>query len=210
MNYYYLSSKLFFALTLFVLRLLRISNNISEVANQDLDVSQETRNDDNDVRNMMQSQSSDIPIASYSSSSSNNVMNTNLSGSLKRFNRHLQPNINENDSDDEAENYHDCSGASHTIFAPISSSQPIINPFDEQTAMYSRNEAGTSHQRIAVAALPNLDFDPMTQRTFSASTPSINSQHQPSDSTANSTDENGQHRRDFIRKTTASSSNYFV
>lgn len=192
--------------------MLHIPNNISEGASQDLDATQETRNDDDNVRNMTQSQSSDIPIASYSSSSSNNVMNTNLSGSLKRFNRHLRPSINENDSDDDenvADNFHDCSGASQTIFAPISSSQPIVNPYDEQTAMYSRNEAGTSHQRIAVAALPNLDFDPMTTRTFSASTPSINSQHQPSGS-GNSTDENGQRRRDFIRSTTASSSNYFV
>lgn len=192
--------------------MLRLSNNISDGTSQDLDATQETRNDDDEVRNMMQSQSSDIPIASYSSSSSNNVLNTNLSGSLKRFNRYLRPSINENDSDDgenDAENYHDCSGASQTIFAPISSSQPIINPYNGQTAIYSRNEAATSHQRIAVAALPNLDFDPMTARTFSASTPSINSQHQPSGS-ANSTDENGQRQRDFIRNTTASSSNYFV
>lgn len=193
--------------------MLHVSNNIGEATSQHSDATQETHNDDDDdnnVRNMMQSQSSDIPIASYSSSNSNNVMNTNLSGSLKRFNRHLRPSINENGSDDDendTDNYHDCSGASQTIFAPISSSQPIINPWE--AGMYSREEAGTSHQRIAVAALPNLDFDPMTTRTFSASTPSISSQHQPTGS-ANSTDENGQRRRDFIRNTTASSSNYFV
>lgn len=168
---------------------------------------------DDDVR-MMQSQTSDIPIASYSSSSSNNLMNTNLSGSLKRFNRHLRPNIDEGDSDDEdeenaAEHYTEYSDAtSHTIYAPISSSQPIINPYNEQ--YHHQQQPGTSqHQRIAVAALPNLDFDPistMSSRAFSASTPSM---HSTNDG-GGSLDSNGQPRRDFTRNATASSSNYFV
>lgn len=189
-------------------RVFRRSNtNADDTGAQNMDTAEESN--DGDARNMMQSQSSDIPIASYSSSSSNNVLNTNLSGSLKRsFNRHLQSNnINEDDSDDDndndAEHFHECSQTSQTIFAPFSSSQPIINPAEQQPAMYSRNEASTSHQRIAVAALPNLDFDPMQTRTFSASTPSVNSHNE-------NQGQQQERRRDFTRNTTASSSNYFV
>lgn len=185
-----------------------------EAANHILEGTQETN--DGDERNMNQSQSSDIPIASYSSSSSNNVMNANLSGSLKRFNRQARANIHEENSDDDDDDengasFHECHDTSKSIFAPISLSQPTITPSEQQPPVYSRDEASTSHQRIAVAALPNADLDPMSSmstRTFSASTPTMYSHHQSSN--AENSDENGRRRRDFTRNTTASSSNYFV
>lgn len=155
---------------------------------------------------MSQSQSNDAPIASYGSSNSNNLLNSNLSGSMKRFNLN-QRTRNSDESDEDEENgvsrYHECFEQNQTIFAPLSSSQPIMNPYDGQ----AHAAAGTSHQRIAVAALPNLEFDQFS-RGFSASSPSINSQ-QGSNSRRNSNGSD-QRRADFVRNATASSSNYFV
>lgn len=153
---------------------------------------------------MSQSQSNDAPIASYGSSSSNNVLNSNLSGSMKRiFNPHTR---NSDDSDEDEENdvsrFHECFEQNQSIFAPLSSSQPIMNPYDAQPTT-----AGASHQRIAVAALPNLEFDQFS-RGFSASSPSVYSQ-QESNSRRNSNGSD-QRRADFARNATASSSNYFV
>lgn len=163
---------------------------------------------------MSQSQSNDAPIASYGSSSSNNLMNTNLSGSMKRFNRN-QRTLNEDESDDDEANdlsrFHECYEPHQTIFAPISTSQPITNPFDQQVPTQSNaNEgAGTSHQRIAVAALPNLEYDQFTMpRGFSASSPSLYSQ--PESNSRRNSSESDQRRTDFTRNATASSSNYFV
>lgn len=180
---------------------------------QTMDVNQ--ANDDEEVQNIMsQSQSNDAPIASYGSSSSNNVMNTNLSGSMKRFNANRPSTIYSNDSDDEDGNsttrYHECN-ENETIFAPISTSQPaIINPFDQQVPTESNQgtAAGTSsHQRIAVAALPNLEYDQFS-RGFSASSPSLYSQ--PESSSRRNSNGSDQRRTDFARNTTASSNNYFV
>lgn len=167
----------------------------------------------------MQSQSNDEqPIASYTSSSSNNVLNTNLSGSLKRFQRNEQSaKANDTDSSDddgnEAEHFHECKEPIQTIFAPISTSQPTIGPLEQQqqqTFSTENETAGPSHQRIAVAALPNLDFEhtsPMTTRQFSTSSPSVYTENHHQNSGA--TDSNQRHGN-FIRNTTASSSNYFV
>lgn len=161
---------------------------------------------DEDVRNIMsQSQSNDAPIASYGSSSSNNVLNSNLSGSMKRFNLNQRPRNSDDSDEDEETNvsrYHECFEPNQSIFAPISSSQPIGNPYEAQTA-----SGPSSHQRIAVAALPNLEFDQFS-RGFSASSPSLNSQH-GSNSRRNSNGSD-QRRADFARNATASSSNYFV
>lgn len=160
---------------------------------------------------MSQSQSNDAPIASYGSSSSNNLMNTNLSGSMKRFNRN-QRTLNEDDSDDDETNsnrFHECYEPNQSIFAPISTSQPTINPFDHQVSTQSNETAGTSHQRIAVAALPNLEFDQFTMsRGISASSPSLYSQ--PESNSRRNSAGSDQRRTDFTRNATASSSNYFV
>lgn len=167
-----------------------------------------TQTNDEDVRTILsQSQSTDAPIGSYGSSNSNNVLNTNLSGSMKRFSRNRGSNNSSDDDDDNDDGrnrYHDC----QTIFAPISKSQPITNPFDEQVTTQSNVEQSTStHQRIAVAALPNLEYDQFT-RGFSASSPSIYS-HAENNSRRNS-DGSDQRRTDFIRNATASSTNYFM
>lgn len=184
-------------------------------AGVDLDNSQnmdENQPNDEEVRTIMsQSQSNDAPIASYGSSSSNNVMNTNLSGSMQRFHRNRPSTIHSHDSDDEdgltTTRYHECN-ENQTIFAPISTSQPaIINPFDQQVP--SQSIAGTSsHQRIAVAALPNLEYDQFNSRGFSASSPSLYSQ--PESGSRRNSDGSDQRRTDFARNTTASSNNYFV
>lgn len=178
---------------------------------QNMDGNQQT---DEEVQNIMsQSQSNDAPIASYGSSSSNNVMNTNLSGSMKRFNPNLLSTMHGNDSDDDDGNgpirYHECNENQTTIFAPISTSQPaIINPFDQHVPNQSNQQGpSTSHQRIAVAALPNLEYDQFS-RGFSVSSPSLYSQ--PESSSRRNSDGSDQRRTDFTRNTTASSNNYFV
>lgn len=140
-------------------------------------------------------------------------MNANLSGSMKRFNRNQNP-VNENDSDDDddangSNQFHECSEPNQTIFAPISTSQPAINPFDQQVPTQLNQGAGTSHQRIAVAALPNLEYDQFTMsRGFSSSSPSLYSQ--PESNSRRNSDGSDQRRTDFARNTTASSNNYFV
>lgn len=161
---------------------------------------------------LSESQSNDAPIGSYASSNSNNLMNTNLSGSMKRFNPN-QRNLNTDDSDDDGytgNRFHDCYEPNQSIYAPISISQPIMN--DQQVPNQS-NAAGpststTTHQRIAVAALPNLEYDQFS-RGFSASSPSIYSQPESS-SRRNSDGSDSQRRTDFTRNATASSKNYFV
>lgn len=171
-----------------------------------------------EIRNIMQSQSNEEqPIGSYTSSSSNNVLNTNLSGSLKRFQRNNQSQkANDTDSGDDdandAEQFHECKEPIQTIFAPISTSHPTMAPLDQQQqSFFTGNEtASTSHQRIAVAALPNLDFEhtsPMTTRPFSTSSPSVYSENPHQNSEAS---DSNQRHGNFIRNTTASSSNYFV
>lgn len=181
-------------------------------ASDDQDNSQNmdgNQSNDEEVRTIMsQSQSTDAPIASYGSSSSNNVMNMNLSGSMQRFNSNRPSTIHSsNDSDDDDGNtgtrYHECN-ENQTIFAPISTSQPaIVNPFDQQVPGTSSN-----HQRIAVAALPNLEYDQFNARGFSASSPSLYSQ--PESSSRRNSNGSDQRRTDFARNTTASSNNYFV
>lgn len=172
-------------------------------------------NDDDEVANILsQSQSNDAPIASYGSSSSNNLMNSNLSGSMKRFNRN-QRTVNEDDSDDDddecndSNRFHECFEPNQSIFAPISTSQPIINPIDQQQVpMQSNYGAGMSDQRI-VAALPNLEFDQFSMsRGISASSPSLYSQ--PESNSRRNSAGSDQRRTDFARNTTASSNNYFV
>lgn len=192
-------------------RVLHVRPNDEQDNNQSMD---ENQSNDEEVQNIMsQSQSNDAPIASYGSSSSNNVMNTNLSGSMKRFNQHRPATIHSNDSDDDDGNgttqYHECN-ETQTIFAPISTSQPaIINPFDQQvpTQPSQGGPSTSSHQRIAVAALPNLEYDQFS-RGFSASSPSLYSQ--PESNSRRNSDGSDQRRTDFARNTTASSNNYFV
>lgn len=174
----------------------------------------ENQENDEEVGNIMsQSQSNDAPIASYGSSSSNNVLNTNLSGSMQnRFNRshprRAHPNGDHSDDDNNGSLYHECNEQNQTIFAPISTSQPTITPFDQQVPIPSTaGPSSSSHQRIAVAALPNLEYDQFS-RGFSASSPSLYSQHE-SNSRRNSNGSD-QRRTDFARNSTASSSNYFV
>lgn len=174
-------------------------------------------NDDDEVQNIMsQSQSNDAPIPSYGSSSSNtNLLHANLADTMKRFNV-FQRTVHEDESDEDegndANRYQDCIGPSQTVFAPISTSQPVFNPYDHSTAAAAQarsSAANPPHQRIAVAALPNLEFDQYAMsRGFSTSSPSLISQPE-SDSRRNSSDSDSR-RTNFARNTTASSSNYFV
>lgn len=173
----------------------------------------ENQTNDEEVGNIMsQSQSNDVPIASYGSSSSNNVLNMNLSGSMQRFNRHRRAtNADISDNDDDGNNgslYHECYEPNQSIFAPISMSQPIMNPSDHQVSTTQSNAVpSVSHQRIAVAALPNLEYDAFT-RGYSVSSPSLYSQ--PESSSRRNSDGSDQRRTDFARNSAASSSNYFV
>lgn len=164
---------------------------------------------------MSQSQSNDAPIASYGSSNSNNVLTSIQSGSMKRFNR-LPRHTDDSDEDEanDGSRYHDCSEPNQTVFAPISTSQPAFNPYDHVSTSshpQPRNDdaANPPHQRIAVAALPNLEFDQFTMsRGFSASSPSLYSQ--PESTSRRNSNESDPRRKDFARNTTASSSNYFM
>lgn len=182
----------------------------NEATNQNLEPDQLN---DNEVQNIMsQSQSNDAPIASYVSSNSNNLLNTNLSGSMKRFNI-FQRNTNGDDSEDDGndlDRFHDCNESNQPVFAPISTSQPTFNPYEHSTSSQSRNDNDNPpHQRIAVAALPNLEFDQFNlSRGFSASSPSLHSQ--PESNSRRNSGDSDQRRTNFIRNTPASSSNYFV
>lgn len=166
---------------------------------------------------MSQSQSNDAPIASYGSSNSNNVLTSIQSGSLKRFNRMPRPVHGDDDSDEDEANdpnrYHDCHEPKQTVFAPISTSQPAFNPYDHASTSTSHgqrnDDANPPYQRIAVAALPNLEFDQFTMsRGFSASSPSLYSQ--PDSGSRRNSNESDPRRKNFARNTTASSSNYFM
>lgn len=185
-------------------------NGEDEGTSQNMDAGQS--NDDEVPSIMSQSQSNDAPIASYGSSNSNNVLNTNLSGSMKRFNL-FHRHSNADDSDDDANDtnrFHDCPEPNQTVFAPISTSQPAFNPYEHPTTSQSRNNAANpSHQRIAVAALPNLEFDQFNMaRGFSASSPSLHSQ--PESNSRRNSGDSDQRRTNFTRNSPASSSNYFV
>lgn len=163
---------------------------------------------------MSQSQSNDAPIASYGSSNSNNVLTSIQSGSLKRFNRMPRPVLGDDVSDEEdgdgVNRFHECHEPNQSVFAPISTSQPAFNPYDHASTSHARNDdANPPYQRIAVAALPNLEFDQFTMsRNFSASSPSLYSQ--PDSGSRRNSDESDPRRKDFARNTTASSSNYFM
>lgn len=161
---------------------------------------------------MSQSQSNDAPIASYGSSNSNNILTSIQSGSLKRFNRmprhvHADDDSDEDEAEDAPHRFHDCHEPNQPVFAPISTSQPAFNPYEYASTSHARNDdANPPYQRIAVAALPNLEFDQFTMsRGFSASSPSLTD----SGSRRNS-NESDPRRKNFARNTTASSSNYFM
>lgn len=165
---------------------------------------------------LSQSQSNDAPIASYGSSNSNNVLTSIQSGSLKRFNR-LPRHADDSDEEEvnDANRYHDCSEPNQTVFAPISTSQPAFNPYDyastssQQSQARNDDAANPPHQRIAVAALPNLEFDQFTMsRGFSASSPSLYSQ--PESNSRRNSNESDPRRKNFARNATATSSNYFM
>lgn len=199
----------------FIGRVLHMRGRDDPEANQN---GAESQANDEEVQNIMtQSQSNDAPIASYGSSSSNNVLNTNLSGSMKRFNL-FQRNVNADDSDEDdgndANRFHECNEPTQSIYAPISTSQPIFNPYEQAAASQIRNDGGDAaaaptHQRIAVAALPNLEFDQFSStRGFSASSPSLYSQ--PESNSRRNSDDSDQRRTNFTRNATASSNNYFM
>lgn len=202
---------------IFFNRLLRIERGAADQL-ADQDVEQE----------IMQTQSNvDQPIASFSSDS--NFGNTSISGSLRHFRRTQPASINESRSsddevDDNNDSFHECNEPIQNIYSPISMSQPSINSIEQierheqqqqQQPQYffARDEiAGPSNQRIAVAALPNLDFDHGSSTIggrISISTPSINTQSANNDS-GSSNGSNNEQRRNFLRNQTASSRNYFV
>lgn len=162
------------------------------------------------------------PIPSFSSDSI--VGNQSMSGSLRHFRRTQPASINESRSSDDEEadenndSFHECNEPQQNIYSPISTSQPSINSIDQQERQqpqyfFARDEiAGPSNQRIAVAALPNLDFEhgaTIGGRPISTSSPSIYSQ-QPNNDSGSSNGSNNEQRRNFLRNATASSRNYFV
>lgn len=190
---------------LFVNRVLRIR------PGDDQAVEGASPNNDEVQSIMSQSQSNDAPIASYGSSNSNNVLNSIQSGSMKQFNR-LSRHTDDSDEDEpnDINRYHDCNEPNQTVFAPISTSQPAFNPYNyASTSQSQKDDANPPYQRIAVAALPNLEFDQFTMsRGISASSPSLYSQ--PESTSRRNSNESDPRRKNFARNTTASSSNYFM
>lgn len=168
------------------------------------------------------------PIASFGSDS--NLGNLSVSGSLRHFRRTRPASLDESRSsddepDDVNDSFHECNEPIQNIYSPMSMSQPSIGAEPAAAApqppqyFFARDEiAGPSNQRIAVAALPNLDFDhgaTIGGRPISTSSPSIYSQPPNNDgggggSGSSGNGSNGEQRRNFVRNTTASSRNYFV
>lgn len=197
-------------------RILRIGSDPSAQPDEP-DVEQTRREQE-----IMQTQSVNVlPIGSFSSTNSN-IGTSSMSGSLRHFRRTQPASINEsrsNDGDDgNNDSFHECSESVQNIYSPISMSQPASQPAIEhhdQQYFFANEIAGTSNQRIAVAALPNLDFDhgaTIGGRPFSTSSPSVYAIQQQSNNEngGGSNDANNEQRRNFIRNTTAASSNYFV
>lgn len=210
----------------------------NEANNTETVVNQQSANDD-EIRNQSQLNDSEItvPISSYSrSSSSNNILNANLSGSLKRFNRkpakiHNNDDDDDNyDSDDEddVERFHECTTPNQSIYAPISTSQPSISNTHERPQHVGNAAMRLLHQRIAVAESPNLDFDPTKigndaagastshQRIAVAALPNLDfdptmaARPIYASSPTISGDRRGSDRDSFNRNQPASSSDYFV
>lgn len=167
------------------------------------------------------------------SSSSNNILNSNLSGSFKRCSRyHFGGHRNTNESggggvhdDDDDDSLDDgvawdtVNRIPHTtIFAPISASQP--SALNTSSSQYEHiAESSSSHHylddgnRGVVAAIPNMNFtQPFSRAIASASSPSIYTPHAPvngdgdgSGSSGNNRDSNSAQARKG-----AASNDYYV
>lgn len=146
------------------------------------------------------------------SSSSNNILNSSLSGSFKKCQPRTATSNGEADNDDDDECV-DAVEPSNTIFAPISTSQP---QFNQPTVGPSEFASGTIHQRIAVAAIPNVNFAQSSMpRAVSSSSPSVyqtpqSQQRRNSNTSGNSSDGDGNARIGNYKRAAATSSDYFV
>lgn len=141
---------------------------------------------------------------SQRSSSSNNILNSNLSGSFKKCKPHSQQNQTEFDDDDDDDNINGSIEPSRTIYAPISTSQP----------QFLQPKASTSsHQRIAVAAIPNVNLQQPMLRAVSSSSPSVystNRRNSNSESSNGDADDTQTRPTGNFNRAAASSTDYFV
>lgn len=142
------------------------------------------------------------------SSSSNNILNSSLSGSFQKCRPKMVGSAGNDDENDDDEECVDAIEPSNTIFAPISRSQP---QFQQSTTGSSEFAPGTSHQRIAVAAIPNVNFA-QASRAVSTSSPSIYvpQPRRNSNASGNSSDGDGNTRIGNYKRAAATSSDYFV
>lgn len=92
----------------------------------------------------------------------------------------------------------------NTIYAPISTSQPRMGASSSVEAV-----PGTSYQRIAVAAIPNVNFNQPSMARGSASSPSL---HIDIDTDRRRSNErnNGENQLGNFKRSPASSSDYFM
>lgn len=145
------------------------------------------------------------------SSSSNNILNSSLSGSFQKCRPKILGSAGNDAQNDDDEECVDAIEPSNTIFAPISRSQP---QFQQSTTGSSELFApGTSHQRIAVAAIPNVNFAQASMpRAVSSSSPSIyvSQPRRNSNASGNSSDGDGNTRVGNYKRAAATSSDYFV
>lgn len=144
------------------------------------------------------------------SSSSNNILNSSLSGSFQKCRPRIAGTSADGDVDEDDEQCVDAIEPSNIIFAQLLRSQPQLN----QPA--AQNAPGTSHQRIAIAAIPNVNFAQTSMpRAVSSSTPAVYETHQiqqrrNSNTSGNSSDGDGNARIGNYKRAAATSSDYFV
>lgn len=147
------------------------------------------------------------------SSSSNNILNSSLSGSFQKCRPRAADGVGDADEEDDDEECVDAIEPSNTIFAPISRSQPHFQPPAGAPTEFA---PGTSHQRIAVAAIPNVNFAQSSMsRAVSSSSPAVYESYQPqqrrnSNASGTSSDGDGNTRIGNYKRAAATSSDYFV
>lgn len=182
-------------------------------------------NDAHEPQDTTQSNSNDTVSVLIAPSSSNNILNSSLSGSFQKCrpktiaDAATPPNANDqiDDDDDDDDECIDAIESSNTIYAsPISRSQP---QFLQPPVGSTEREPGTSHQRIAVAAIPNVNFAHSSMsRAVSSSSPSVyvsssqqHDQRNAIDSSGNNSDSSDDNRRiGNFKRAAATSSDYFV
>lgn len=147
------------------------------------------------------------------SSSSNNILNSSLSGSFQKCRPRTAGGAAHDDEDDDDDECVNAIEPTNTIFAPVSRSQAQFQPAPASSSEFA---PGTSHQRIAVAAIPNVNFAQSSMsRAVSSSSPSVYESRQSqkrrnSNTSGNSSDGDGNARIGNYKRAAATSSDYFV